>query len=342
MNNDILISVIMSVYNGEKYLSEAIESILAQTYKNFEFIIINDGSIDKTEAILKKYEFQDKRIKIINNLENKGLIYSLNEGFDSAKGKYIARMDADDISEKNRFEEQIKFLEKNIDIAMCTTYIKIFKNNLKFLYKTFKTNTEYENIKVKLLFRNYLSHPTVMIRKEIINKYKIKYREEDKGMEDYGLWIYLIKNEKIETIPLPLLKYRFLSNSISSKVLKNTDNYRSVLKQLFKRELNFIFSKLTEKDLDIHIEINLINNLKEYKYSLEEKIEYLNKLKNILKETKIYDQNILEKEINEKIMECYINQSTLLNTFYINRVYHFKAKTILWMKLKLLLKKIMR
>ena len=338
----ILISVIMSVYNGEKYLEEAINSILFQSYENFEFIIINDGSVDKTSIILEKYQQKDKRIKVINNIINKGLIYSLNKGFEKASGKYIARMDADDIAEKNRFREQVKCLENNRDIAMCSTYIKIFRNNMKFITKTFKTDTEYERIKVKLLFRNYIAHPTVMIRKEIIDKYNLRYKEKDKGMEDYGLWIYLANNEKLITLPIPLLKYRFLSNSISSKVLKNTEKYKETLKNIFNRELKCIFSNLSEKDLDIHIEINLINNLKEYKYSLEEKIEYLNKLKNILKETKIYDQNILEKEINEKIVECYVNQSNFFKTISVSKLYNFKIKNILLIKTKLFLKKIMR
>ena len=342
MSNNLLISVVMSVYNGEKYLEEAINSILSQTYTKFEFIIIDDGSIDNTHKILDKYQQKDKRIKIVNNKINKGLIYSLNKGFEISKGKYIARMDADDIAEKNRLEEQIKFLEKNKDIVMCSTYVKIFKDNFKLLSKTFKTDTDYEKIKIKLLFRNYIAHPTIMIRKEVIDKYSLRYREEDKGMEDYALWLNLVNKEKLATIPIPLLKYRFLSNSISSKVLKDTEKYKNILKNIFNRELKCIFSNLSEEDLDIHIEINLINNLKEYKYSLEEKIEYLNKLKNILEEIGVYDQNILENEINEKIIECYINQSNFFKTLYINRLYHFKIKLILWMKVKLFLKKFIR
>ncbi|HIP11775.1 MAG TPA: glycosyltransferase family 2 protein, partial [Arcobacter sp.] len=101
-----MVSVLLSVYNGEKYLDEAIESILNQTYQDFEFIIINDGSTDKSLEIIEKYKKEDNRIVVISR-ENKGLIYSLNEGISQAKGKYIARMDADDISLATRFEEQV-------------------------------------------------------------------------------------------------------------------------------------------------------------------------------------------------------------------------------------------
>ena len=106
-----LVSVLMAVYNGEKYLLEAIESILNQTYTNFEFLIINDGSTDSTEEIILSYS--DQRIRYIKNEQNLKLIASLNKGLDLAKGKYIARMDADDISLPDRLEKQVNFLERN-------------------------------------------------------------------------------------------------------------------------------------------------------------------------------------------------------------------------------------
>ena len=110
MDNNILVSVILPVYNAQKYLEEAIESIINQTYTNFEFIIIDDGSGDNSLNIINKYQKQDSRILVITR-ENKGLVYTLNEGINQAKGKYIARMDADDISLSNRFEKQIELLE---------------------------------------------------------------------------------------------------------------------------------------------------------------------------------------------------------------------------------------
>ncbi|HAS7841575.1 TPA: glycosyltransferase family 2 protein, partial [Vibrio cholerae] len=124
------ISVVMSVYNGEKYLGEAIDSILKQTFSDFEFIIINDGSTDKTLEIIKSYMKKDDRIVLVSR-ENKGLIVSLNEGLDLAKGQYIARMDADDISIKSRFEKQIEFLDSNPDIGVCGTWVEVFGENIK-------------------------------------------------------------------------------------------------------------------------------------------------------------------------------------------------------------------
>ena len=124
------ITVLMSVYNGEKYLKEAIDSVLSQTFKDFEVLIINDGSIDKTSKILKTYK--DPRIRIINNKKNIGLTKSLNKGLKLARGEYIARMDDDDVSKPNRLEKQFEFMEKNSKYAVVGSFIEIIdsKGNL--------------------------------------------------------------------------------------------------------------------------------------------------------------------------------------------------------------------
>lgn len=138
----------MSVYNGEKYLAEAIESILNQTYKNFELIIINDGSKDNSVEIIKNYMKQDNRIVLIDR-ENKGLPYSLNEGISVAKGEYIARMDADDISLPTRFEKQVDYMQKN-ELDVCGSYIKLFGDNRK--EQVIKNPITNEDIRFSLLF----------------------------------------------------------------------------------------------------------------------------------------------------------------------------------------------
>ena len=117
-----MISVVMSVYNAEKYLKEAIDSILNQTYQDFEFIIVNDCSDDRSLAILKNYEKSYKSIRLINNSENLGLTKNLNRALAISKGKYIARMDADDISELNRFERQIDFFNKHKEVDILGTF----------------------------------------------------------------------------------------------------------------------------------------------------------------------------------------------------------------------------
>lgn len=206
----------MAVYNAEKYLKEAIESILNQTYEDFEFIIINDCSIDSSYKILKKYSENDKRIRLINNNENLGLTKNLNNALKISKGKYIARMDADDISELNRFEEQIKFLEKNIGVDIVGTFSNDINEdgNITGERKNPVTHDEILSLLPKV---NPIAHPTVMMRKKSIEKIN-GYNEEFKKCQDYELWFRAISNGlKCYNIPKFLFKYRMNDNYASRK-----------------------------------------------------------------------------------------------------------------------------
>jgi glycosyltransferase involved in cell wall biosynthesis len=177
------ITVLMPVYNGAKYLKEAIDSVLSQTFRDFEFLIIDDGSTDSSVEIIKSYN--DQRIRLEQNDKNFGLIYSLNKGIDLTKNKYIARMDADDISLPDRLKIQFEFMESHFDIAVSGVYtITIGKVN----GHTNKFFTEPEDIKANLLFNTSLEHPSVIIRKEILQKYNLFYNENFKHSEDFDLW----------------------------------------------------------------------------------------------------------------------------------------------------------
>ncbi|QKE29653.1 glycosyltransferase, family 2 [Arcobacter acticola] len=210
MNYD-LISVIMAVYNGEKYLIEAMESILDQTHKNFEFIIINDGSKDDSIKIIKKYMEKDKRIILIDR-ENKGLPYSLNEGISISKGKYIARMDADDISHSNRLEKQLSYMKEN-NLDVCGSFIKIFGENKEQIIKNPITHDE---IKFRLIIMSGLAHPTVIFKKEVFEK--VEYQSSYKVAQDYKLWTdIIINNFRIGNIPEVLLNYREHTSQASIK-----------------------------------------------------------------------------------------------------------------------------
>lgn len=205
------ISVIMSVYNGEKYLRKAIESVLAQSYSNFEFIIINDGSTDNSLSIIQS--FNDSRIKLISR-ENKGLINSLNEGINLAVGKYIARMDADDICDIHRLEKQFDYLEKNADIYLCGTWAKAINENDKIVGEYSYPPTTSGKIKKYLLFHNAFIHPSVMFKKEIIKKagiYNGKYRH----VEDYELWTRVLRKFQAANLPEFLLYYRINQGGIT-------------------------------------------------------------------------------------------------------------------------------
>ena len=230
------ISVAMSVYNGEKYLSESIESILNQSFGNFEFIIADDGSKDNTYNILNRYANIDKRIKIIKNDKNIGLTKTLNIILEKSSGDYIARMDADDISRPLRFEKQINFFKKNSNVGVCSVNGIILGNDKKFINQ--KIFLEHEGIDALLIFKNSMPHAPVMIRKKILHDNNIKYNENYIVMQDYELWINLIKVTKFNILEEVLYEVRDHDKRITFKTSK-IENYReNILTDLFARMLS--------------------------------------------------------------------------------------------------------
>ena len=253
------ISVIMPVYNGEKYLKESIDSILNQTFSDFEFIIINDGSIDNTKKIINDYK--DKRIVYIENEKNSGIVTTLNKGLNYASGKYIARMDADDISLPTRFEKQIKYMEENNDVDILGTAIELFGKNITPNSRIFSKS--FENIKCDLLISCALAHPTVMIRKSILEIENYKYNSNYEKLEDYELWFQISKKYKIETLEEILLRYRIHSNQITQNY---SEEYLERFKSFKKEQLNFFIKDFNSEELDIFcslclgtIEVNEMN-----------------------------------------------------------------------------------
>ena len=214
-NNKLKISVIMSVFNNEEYLNESIESIVNQSYKNFEFIIIDDASFDKSSEILKDWSNKDRRVKIITNEENIGLTKSLNKAIKIAQGEYIARQDGDDISLPQRLEKQIIFLEKHPEIKILGTFGYIIDKHGEILGKEI-LSTSFQEIKSKLIERNPFIHTSVMIKKEIIERVGV-YNDKFKTSQDYELWVRILRIAKGENMPLLLVKKRYHVNMISIK-----------------------------------------------------------------------------------------------------------------------------
>jgi glycosyltransferase involved in cell wall biosynthesis len=204
------VTVLMPVYNGEKYLKEAIDSILNQTYKSFDFLIINDGSIDKSQAIIKSYN--DSRIRLINNETNLGLIASLNKGLHLANSEYIARMDQDDISYPERLEKQVSFMEKHPEVGTCGTWAERFGDTKS---KILIRPTDPLEIKVHLAFFTTIIHPTVMMRTDFLHRYNLQYQPDYIHAEDWELWLTASDFFKIAVLPEVLLKYRWHSENTS-------------------------------------------------------------------------------------------------------------------------------
>ena len=200
-----LVSVIMPVYNPGEYLAEAIESILNQTFMDFEFIILCDDPSFKTREIIDNYQKNDNRI-IVFYQKKEGLVASLNKGCSAAKGKYIARMDADDVSHPQRFEKQIEYLECNSDIGLCGTWANLIDKNGRII-DFFKPSSSPNLIKWDLHFFCAIAHPSVIIRKSFFDR-NGQYLDSDIHCEDYALWVRAFNNTKMSNIPLVLINLR--------------------------------------------------------------------------------------------------------------------------------------
>lgn len=209
MRRDPKVTVLMSVYNGERYLNEAVDSILSQTFTDFEFLIIDDASTDRTPEILRGYD--DPRIRIVTNEENLGLTKSLNKGLALARGEYIARMDADDISLPKRLEKEITFLDAHPNIALVgTSYQKIDHEGNSIGKYILPTNVTYQD----LLKDNFIIHGSVIVRCEVLELLS-GYNEFFKKCQDYALWLQIAKICPLQNIDEILYKLRIHRDSVS-------------------------------------------------------------------------------------------------------------------------------
>ena len=315
----------MPAYNAAEHLREAIDSILRQTFSDFEFLIINDGSTDSTVDIINEYN--DPRIKLIDNDGNKGLVYTLNKGLEIAKGKYIARMDADDISMANRFERQVEFLENNSDISILSTAFEFLGTPYHIHFPI-----DNEGIKVKLLENTALLHPGVMFRKEAVLRNNLQYNEDYKYAEDYHLWTVAAQQGiKMANLDDVLVEYRQHANQVSMSRIKEQDAVKERIKLEY---LSFHFKDdLTEDQL---ISVNSFFDVPFF-----EKITLLNKLNNLNLKYKYFNQGLFERHINILIYknvlpDKYVSLKDLLkatkngiNFVFLNTLFKINVKKIL-------------
>lgn len=293
-----LVSVIMSNYNTpEEYLRSAIESILNQTYQNFEFIIIDDHSTDDSLQIIESYS--DKRIKIIKNEQNLGITKSLNRGLAVAKGEFVARMDADDISLKTRFEKQVKFLKNHPECIVCGTGVELIgdwqaKHSKKYICRTIPDR---ESFRIHLLFGNYpnIVHPTAMFNHNLLLKYNIVYNENYPLAQDYRMWISCSEVAECINIPETLLNYRIHGKAVSSD---KTELQNNIAIQIMQEQLDRLHLKLTEKIAEIHKDFLFAR--KEYSFECKKWIKTLLKSN---KKYNIYNQKLFKKILWKKWTE---------------------------------------
>ena len=205
MKSDVLVSVVMSVFNGERFLGEAVESILAQSFADFELIVINDGSSDASGKILDTFRKQDPRVCVYEQ-ENKGLVESLNRGCSLAQGRYIARMDADDIAIPERLALQVGFMEESPTVGVLGGAVQIVNKAGKGLTISRNPSSDHD-IRAALLHGSPFWHPTVLMRKDALDKVG-GYRKAFVEAEDYDLWLRLAEHYQLRNLDSVLLKYR--------------------------------------------------------------------------------------------------------------------------------------
>ena len=251
------ITVLMPVYNAESHLHEAIRSIIKQSFSDFEFLIINDGSTDRSVEIVRSY--RDPRINLVHNEKNLGLIATLNRGIHISRGEYIARMDSDDISLPRRFETQVKAMDKHGDWGICGSWVRILGGPDSGTVQCYPTKSKY--LLCELLFDSPIAHPSIMIRKETIFKSNEYYDENFKHAEDYDLWCRLAKITSMSNIPKILLNYRIHGSQTGSK---HSAEQKSAANRIRFRQITQLDIDPSEEEFQTH---KIISTLRHEKLS---------------------------------------------------------------------------
>lgn len=279
------ISVIMPVKDGAKYLLKAVDSILRQSFVQFEFLILNNGSVDETSEILSK--ITDERIIVINNPRGMSLVSCLNNAMTLARGKYIARMDADDISMPTRLEKQYFLLENNPSIVLCGAWFEIFGTRSEII----RHPVTPREIKAAMLTHNPVCHPLVMFKKDVIIENEFYFLEDYPACEDYQLWATLSLKYDLYNIPEVLLKYRQHDSQISTqKTILQWNNSARVRKQLF--------DNLGLKNF----------KCENYEHTLKHRFDDISNYDEVL--------DLLENVILQNRTKKIYDESTLISTFY--------------------------
>ena len=301
----ISVSILMSVFNTPvEYLVESIESIINQTFEDYEFIIINDGSTDAdVVSLLKEYEGKYEKVILINNKENLGLTRSLNIGIDKCQGKYIARMDSDDIAKPERIFKQYVYLENNPNVSVLGTDVEQIKQKGLHIapFRNYMENEE--RFKIKMLFNNVGPvHPTVMIRRDFLLENNIRYREAVRKTQDYALWIDCVKaGGKFACLTDKLLLYRVHKGQITNH---NSDEQQIFRKQLVCEQM-IGYLNLCQSSAEI---LSTLYTEK-YAYSVREYINALKEIRICNRTCKRYERNLFEREVRvrwlHKVFKCY-------------------------------------
>lgn len=328
------LSVVMGCYNNALTIKEAVDSILQQTFSNFEFFIIDDCSTDDTIAIIEKYN--DPRIHIIKNKTNQGLGYSLSLGVALSRGEYIARMDADDVSFPSRFEKQIAYLREHRDvICVGTGAKKIGTISLfaKFFSRTIRPACDYEEIKAWLLIGTPILHPSVMFSAKLLKKTGLNYNPDFKKAQDFELWSRMIWKGIIRNMDDILLGYRYSAQQVSNT---SRDIQIENSKVMYRRMFSYLLGReISAEELNCHILFSTKSKLSQEEFATVE--SWLNFLIPYIEKTTCFDKDKIVKVFSRrwrvvcrdskniiKRFHCYLKNKYYGNASIVNLIYLLK------------------
>lgn len=286
------ISVIMPVYNGEHFVRTAINSILSQTMKDFELILINDGSTDESTSIIGSYS--DARIRLINNENNVGLSGTRNIGLDAAQGKYIAWLDCDDVSQPTRLEKQYNLLESDPTIGLCGTWVETFGNNQKHVWR-YPTNPEF--LRCRMIFDDPVATSSVMLRRSVTEHYSMRFDLEYPPAEDYDLWERISCRCRIANIPEVLTHYRIHGNQTSTQL---AEQQKASVWKIQNRLISQLGLTTSNEEKLVHLEIGAGWHFSGEKESVDAAKLWLEKLAVANKKVEFFPEPAFQQVLAER------------------------------------------
>jgi glycosyltransferase involved in cell wall biosynthesis len=320
------LTVLMTVYNGEAYLREAIESILNQTYRDFKFLILDNASTDSSREIIRSYN--DPRIQLVALPENIGQVAALNKGLEMIDTPLVARMDADDISLPRRFERQVAFMNAHPQVGVCGSFGRVFLQQNEKKSKSrkdikYRWPTQHEDIKVKLLFECCLPHPIVMIRKTFFDRYGLRYNEEIGHSFDWELWQRAGDHFELANLPEFHLRYRFHPENESKKTTHLQEAAALKLDNRSLQRLELHGHPLRQVHRDVAFEtFNVKNRGPGF---LNQVVQWFMELENANKKHGIYSEEALHRFLRKRLFVVLhyntAHPKLILELFFKERLY---------------------
>ncbi len=315
----------MPAYNAEKYIRDAVQSVLAQSFRDWQLFIVNDASTDGTGKILAEFS-GESRIKIINNTQNLGSVVSRNVAFAQIQSQYVAILDADDLAEQTRFEEQVQFLDAHPDFGLVGSWTKIIDESGRATGQIGRDTTPAEKAPIKLLFHNFLAFSSVMMRRTAMPE--IPFTENSVPAEDVDLYWKMIHQWKFATLPKVLISYRSHPKGISKVYAAKK---QEVMDRLIRAELNRFGIEPTAEELQIH-RTNYGYAGADIEQFLSKREQWLLKLIEKNREAKIHPEKIFSEVVAEKWLEsCDANARLGFKTWKIFQLSPLSQK-ISWLK----------